>query len=223
MRTRLEKAHDVSSIGTFVLTIVIVALMVLPMLHGSAETAAPGNHPAIGWVMPAVLAVCLLLAGLLNLLAARSRSLNLPAMPLPAPTPSFSGPTPADVPTPVDSEERIFVGANVTPELLLSFFKEHTAIQGQRLIEPFIGKWMRVSGNLSEVISSDPKRRAQVTFSGRGLRSDLADIYMYFRTADSIDRLSILRRGDSMTVVGQIVLVNPVQVDLDNCELESSS
>src|ERR1700685_862968 len=102
MRTRLEKAHDISSIGTFVLTIVIVAFMVYPMLpHGSAETTARRNQPGIGWVMPAVLAVCLLTAAILNLLAARARSSNLRTIPLPAPSPSFNASTPADVPTSV--------------------------------------------------------------------------------------------------------------------------
>ncbi len=74
MRTLLEKAHDVSSIGTFVLTIVVVALMVIPMLSSrdSAATASGGQLMS-GWLMPSILAVCILLAGFLNLLAARSR------------------------------------------------------------------------------------------------------------------------------------------------------
>jgi len=84
---------------------------------------------------------------------------------------------------------------------------------------PFIGKWMKVSGNLEEVISRTPQF-AQVTFSGRGFKSELAIVYMYFRTEDSIDGLSILRRGDHMIVIGQITLVNAVQLDLDNCERE---
>jgi len=123
MRTGLEKAHDISSIGTFVLTIVIVAFMVLPMLpHGSADTTPPRSQPVIGWLMPAVLAVCLLVAGILNLLAARTRSIssnsNLHAR----------SPIPVPVSAPLldtHVEERIFVGANITPEYLLGLFKDH--------------------------------------------------------------------------------------------------
>jgi hypothetical protein len=210
MRTWLEKAHDVSSIGTFVLTIAIVAFMVLPMLpNGSADTTAPRNEPVIGWLMPAVLAACVLVAGILNLLAAKARYTFANSS-----SSASSGTTPT-----IQAEERNFVGASITPEYLVGLFKEHTGIQARKLIEPFIGKWMRVSGHLSEVLSSTPNL-AQVTFSGRGISSDLAVIYMYFRTKESFARLAILRRGDSLTIVGKICDVNPVQLDLDTCELE---
>jgi len=223
MRTRLEKAHDISSIGTCVLTIVIVALMVLPMfLHGSADTTTPKSQPVIGWLMPAVLAACLLVAAILNLLAAKTRNSNLHnIMPIPASVPA-SSPNPAPILASMPAapvEERTFLGASVTPEYLLGLFKDHTYIQAKKLIIPFIGKWMRISGNLEEVISSTPKF-AQVTFSGRGLSSELARVYMYFRTEESIDRLTLLRRGDSLTIVGRIQDLNGVQVDLENCEIE---
>jgi hypothetical protein len=117
-------------------------------------------------------------------------------------------------------DERIFVSASITPAHLLSFFKDRTSIQAQKLVAPFIGKWMKLSGNLDEVLSSNPSR-AQVTFSGRGLGSELACVYMCFRTEDSIDRLSILKRGDSMAVVGRITHADAIQLDLDNCELEA--
>ena len=199
------------------LTIVIVAFMVLPMLpHGSADTTPPRSQPVIGWLMPAVLAVCLLVAGILNLLAARTRSIssnsNLHAR----------SPIPVPVSAPLldtHVEERIFVGANITPEYLLGLFKDHTSIQARKLIEPFIGKWMRVSGDLSEIISSTSDR-AQVTFSGRGLTGNLAPVFMYFRTKESVERLAILRRGDSLTIVGKISDINLVQIDLDPCEIE---
>jgi hypothetical protein len=109
------------------------------------------------------------------------------------------------------------VGASITPEYLVGFFKEHTSIQAMKLIEPFIGKWMRVSGDLREVIlrTSDT---AQVTFSGRGL-GDLAEVYMYFRTKESIERLAILRRGDRLTITGQISEMSDIHLTLDECEL----
>ena len=219
MRTWLEKAHDIGSIGTFVLTIVIVAFMVLPMLpHGPADTTPPRSQPVIGWLMPSVLAVCVLVAGILNLLAARTRSISSNSnlhihSPIPMPSPI---PVPVLVPK---AEERNFVGASITPEVLIGFFKEHTSIQARKLIEPFIDKWMRVSGNLEEVISSIPTL-AILTFSGRGIRSDLAGIYFYFRTEGTIEPLRTLRRGDSLTIVGKIRDVNAVQIDLDPCELE---
>ena len=206
MRTRLEKVHDISSIGTFVLTVIVVAFMVLPMLpHGSADTTAPRSQPVIGWLMPAVLACCLLVAGILNLLAAKARSIS-----------SNSN---LHISSPIPVLERNFLGASITPEYLLSMFGTHTSIQARKLIEPFIGKWLRVSGNLSEVLSSSPDR-AQLTFSDRGVGSKVGTVYMYFRNKNQIERLAILRRGDSLTVIGKIEDINAVQIDLGNCELE---
>jgi hypothetical protein len=79
----LEKAVAISSIGTFVLTIVMVALMVIPMLpHPDSQhvNAVSGGKPMIGWLMPSILALSLVLAGVLHFLAARTpklRSLEL--------------------------------------------------------------------------------------------------------------------------------------------------
>jgi hypothetical protein len=44
-------------------------------------------------------------------------------------------------------------------------------------------------------------------------------IYMYFRQPDRTDRLSILRRGTKLTVLGQIKEVRAYEFHLDNCEL----
>src|SRR5437879_2916929 len=134
MRTPLEKAHSFSSIGTFVLTVVIVALMVIPMLwpsraeQGNAPTS--GGQPMMGWLMPSILAVCLLLAGALNVLAARTRRESLVAQPeifqeAPPLSPVSRGP---------NSEGRIFVGSDITPSLLANQFREHTEIQARKLL-----------------------------------------------------------------------------------------
>jgi hypothetical protein len=61
------------------------------------------------------------------------------------------------------SEERIFVGKNVTPRYLMNFFEEHTGIQANKLAQAYIGKWIVVEGTLAEVLSTD-LTRAQVTF-----------------------------------------------------------
>jgi hypothetical protein len=113
---------------------------------------------------------------------------------------------------------RAFVGASVTPEYLTGLFKGHTSIQAQKLIEPFIGNWMAISGSLKEVMSSSPDY-AQVTFWGRGVFDNLSTVYTYFRSKESIARLSILRPKDSITVVGQLKEISNIAVNLDNCEL----
>jgi hypothetical protein len=213
----IQKLAAWATIGSFFVSFIALVYLVWPK---DPNRGNPGvsSLPLSVWIL-----VCaLLIAGILHFAAAVIQRKEVPVIgPVPAPSPS---PLPVTVPAAVSLpsirvEGRNFVSASVTPEYLLSLFEDHTSIQAQRLIEPFIGKWMSVSGSLDEVISSNPKS-AQVTFSGRGLSSNLARIYMYFRTEDSVERLSILRRGDGMIVVGQITLVNAVQLDLDNCELE---
>ena len=109
--------------------------------------------------------------------------------------------------------ERIIV--DVTPEYLMSFFAEHTSIQALRLIEPYIGKWMRVSGPLGNV--SNTQHFAHVVFERRP--HSFKVIYMLFRQPDRSDRLSVLRRGTQLTVLGQIKEVTQLTLHLDNCEL----
>jgi hypothetical protein len=46
---------------------------------------------------------------------------------------------------------RIFVPSNVTPERLLSFFEENTAINATELTKRYIGQWMPVTGDLRNV------------------------------------------------------------------------
>ena len=49
-------------------------------------------------------------------------------------------------------------------------------------------------------------------------RFDDADIYCLFRKPQ-IDRLKVLKRGDKITVVGQIRRIGKLFLELDNCEL----
>jgi hypothetical protein len=183
-----------------------------------AATQSMTSLPLTMWVFLATLIV----AGLLHVSAAviQRRPVHIPTTPVPA-TPLRPIPNPAPASSQASHQVgRDFVGASITPEYLIGFFREHTYIQGTKLIKPFIGKWIRVSGKLNEVISSSPDH-AQVTFSGRGIGSDLASVYMYFRNEDAIERLAILRRGDDLTIIGEINEVNGVQVNLSNCEVES--
>lgn len=48
---------------------------------------------------------------------------------------------------------------------------------------------------------------------------DYTTIYMYFREQAQINRLKIMRRGDKLTVIGQIQEIQSVTLHLDNCEL----
>lgn len=110
-------------------------------------------------------------------------------------------------------EERSF--ADVPLEDLMRVFEEHTETQARTLVADVIGKWMRVSGPLGDV--GDFTSFSQVTFAHRSPPS--AIVYMYFRKKKWFDCLSVLNRGDNITVVGRIRDVRGSELHLDNCEL----
>lgn len=110
---------------------------------------------------------------------------------------------------------RTYVGKSITPEYLISFFKEHTAIQAKKLSEVYIGKWMEISGVVREVTPIDSQTEiAMLTFKQP---SDLTTLF--FRTKKWVDRVSGLRRGDSISAVGQIDKVVSSHIELEHCEL----
>lgn len=109
---------------------------------------------------------------------------------------------------------------NVTPEHLTGLFKGgHTSIQAKKLTEAFIGKWIKISGLVDDVLGSTNHFR-QVTFKERSIFSQNL-VLMYFRPA-WFDQISTLKPGDNITVIGQITDVTSQDIHLDNCELVDS-
>jgi hypothetical protein len=120
-------------------------------------------------------------------------------------------------------QERVFVPPELTPERLFSFYQDNTAIQAAERFKPHIGQWMKVTGTLGNV-RPWTGLFSQVTFERSSTPVlertwlDYTTIYMYFRDAQKVDRLKILKRGDKMTVIGQIREVDALDLHLDNCE-----
>ena len=107
------------------------------------------------------------------------------------------------------------VEVDVTPEFLAGFFKDRLDVQAQNLATPFIGKWLTVSGPIHNV-GAWRGTFSQVTFN----RPDSnVSLYMMFRAKTTVDRLSVLKHGDRMTVCGQIAEIDRDRVQLDPCEL----
>jgi len=96
----------------------------------------------------------------------------------------------------------------------MGFFKDHTTIQAESLVAAFLNKWMRVSGRLRNVTPSGA-HSILVTFD----RPLTSDIIMFFDQKDWRDRLAIMRRGDSVAVVGQLKAAGMHEITLENCEL----
>jgi hypothetical protein len=190
----------------------------------------PSFQPVFEWVISGQGRLCIMLLGFVLLFLAVLRKERYDSVSHQAPAagpqiaPPASSPTAQEPKPPVMSlgdpsqkkdlvSERIIV--DVTPLYLMDLFSEHTSIQAQRLIEPYIGKWIRISGPLGDV--SDNEYFSQVVFE-HGPKM-FAQVFMYFRQPNRSDRLSVLRRGTELTVLGQIERVNGMEVHLDNCEL----
>jgi hypothetical protein len=104
---------------------------------------------------------------------------------------------------------------NITPEYLFGFFQQHTAVQATNATKDYIGKWKKVAGRINDVISTK-EFLAQVTFERQ--QPDQGVVYMYFRGPWK-DRAIILKKGDNITVAGQISQISPYELHLDNCEI----
>jgi hypothetical protein len=132
-----------------------------------------------------------------------------------------AAPAPLAAQPEVKKEERIFVGQGITPEYLLDFFEQHTAVQATNAIKDYIGKWMKVAGSVNNVISTSDFL-ARVTFERQPALPDYTYLYMSFRGPWK-DRAKILKRGDNITVIGQIRQIEPMALNLDNCEFNGSN
>jgi hypothetical protein len=140
-----------------------------------------------------------------------------PEVPIAARTPTLPVPSTPAPPLPPREEERAFV--SVTPEYLTNFYRQHTSTQADTLAEPYIGRWMKVSGTVSDV-SKLTKAYALVRFERPDPHPEgFVDIRTYFRGETLVDRVSLLPRGQHVVVVGQIKGVSQVTLDLDNCDV----
>ncbi len=111
---------------------------------------------------------------------------------------------------PIGEKGRVFV--DVTHEYLIGLFKDKLGIQANKLIAPYIGKWMSVSGKLGDVLGD---QLLQVTFASVKVNEYL---YMYFDKSWR-DRLAVLQPGQIIHVIGRIDTVDTVSVALRDCEL----
>ncbi len=102
---------------------------------------------------------------------------------------------------------------DVTPDYLTGLFKEHTHIQAEKLVEAFVGKWVRVSGEVNNVRASG--EHGDIVYSSGEWEE--GSVSMEF---DDRSTVEVLKKGDVVTVVGQIKSVDTLWVDLKDCELE---
>jgi hypothetical protein len=112
---------------------------------------------------------------------------------------------------PQEKPERIAV--DVTPEYLMEFYKGRTAVQADKLMATYIGKWRKLSGPLGNVWAKN-FQGTLVSFEPR----ELWPIVMYFDD-DWIQRLEVLTPGTPISAFCQIKDASMVNVRFEHCEL----
>jgi hypothetical protein len=103
---------------------------------------------------------------------------------------------------------------DVKPEYLLSLYNEHTTAQGDLLAQPYLGKWIKYSGATTNVHKHPDGDGGTLV----GRIADYNQLYMDF-SKEWIDRIIVLRRGQNVSVIGQVTRITSSQVELQNCEL----
>lgn len=102
---------------------------------------------------------------------------------------------------------------SLTPEELVKVFDGRTTAQGDALAKNYIGKWIKVSGSIDDVTTASRRRVTNVN-----LETDAPYIILIFR-GKAADSLSMLRKGDIISVFGRIDLIARDAVRLESCEL----
>jgi hypothetical protein len=106
--------------------------------------------------------------------------------------------------------------ADVIPRQLSDLFANHVSVQAMKLLEPFLGKWLKVSGQLSDL-----NKIGTTWHVGAWIREpdgESLQLSLSFENGWG-PRLSILSRGANIKVLGQIQEVRQRFVGLTRCEL----
>jgi hypothetical protein len=105
---------------------------------------------------------------------------------------------------------------SMTPKELVGVYLGRTDVQGKVLAKTYQGKWLEVSGELADVAiyGTFPSKVAALTF--REFNSPSVQLWFNRKW---ISRLSMLSKGDNLTVLGQVESVEQYTVRVGNCEI----
>ena len=133
----------------------------------------------------------------------------------PAPTPPGPASAPPSLPAPTPAP-REFVDLDF--EALAARTKTLNGIEAGRIYKVYVGKWIRVSGQIDDVTPAGNTGPIIVRFQAP--TRNAGTVYMTFDRAKWEDRLGVVSRGDALTASCRIELVQPNGMSLSDCELE---
>jgi len=103
-----------------------------------------------------------------------------------------------------------------TPSRLLSLGKGRTTLERNKITTNYIDKWLKVSGQVSDVTAYG--RGAVVTVTIGDMQQQIELLF----NAQWFERVTILMIGKNITAIGQIVAIYKRSIELKNCELMES-
>lgn len=132
---------------------------------------------------------------------------------------------PEETTQPPSTPERVYVSGTTSPHTLMSLAEGKTNHEGQLVLAPFIGKWIRVEGIFDD-LSVYPsfsvvalQRREMLRMLGVTIHDTSHTMFIF---EENRDRLEVLRVGERIVIDGQITAVDRHHCKLEHCELVQS-
>jgi hypothetical protein len=203
--------HVGPAIAVFIGLVIYVGGVVLDA-HHLLELGVPGwGYQIIGALVFAGSLIAILFRFDQTRLSS-GNSFRADAQAHPRPSPETSAPLNLSKP----SEVRIFVRPDITPSYLRNFYDENTRLQASKLVEPFLGKWIRVSGKMYNV--SQIGEGFHMSMQLEGEENTTRFMFLGFEKEQK-DKVSLIRRGASISVEGKIKEVGTSDLTLSDCEI----
>jgi hypothetical protein len=113
-------------------------------------------------------------------------------------------------------KERVYVGEKVTPAFLRSFYRSGTWLNGDRAVQPYLGKWMRITAPVENVVREH--RRFHVMVDTREGKELVTGTSLLFPMSEQ-SKIEILQIGDVITAEGRIDSVGSMSIMLADCSI----
>jgi len=182
------------------------------------------------WCKPKAMALvvsgaCILAVLTISFQVWRRYGPDVSSVPIQSAVPVPSAPTPQASPSPRALPE---IYLTVKPKELIGFYKDNTSAQADRLMQAYVGKWMRLSLTVREIIhrpATPAGTEEYVHLMAVPTESSKAQVIFgetvscTFR-GPQIDTVIHMRRGEVAKIVGQLESASIGSITLKNCRVE---
>ena len=110
------------------------------------------------------------------------------------------------------TKEKIIVDAS--PDFFMNLYRDKMSVQADRLFNSYVGKWLKVSGNVKNIIASQ-SGRTSLFFK---MDDERKTLFLSFEKAWA-EKVTILSRDQKISALCQIERAEIFDLYLGNCEL----